>query len=103
MTRGLCLGLIAGVLTDGSKVRNPIEGVWRALNAAGHDLPGYWDGEARRMRREAGRLGRAWFVESDWQSRVRELYDIAGEFDAILTAQGVDTYDIALRLRQQSE
>ncbi len=92
-----------GRVGDHGNARNPIEAVWQALDAAGRDLPGYWDSEARQMRSEAGQLGRQWFVQSDWQRRVRELYDIAGEIDSILSDEGIDTYQLAMRLREQSE
>ncbi len=92
-----------GHLGDHGNARNPIEAVWQALNAAGRDLPGYWDSEARQMRSEAVRKGQEWFAASDWKGRNRQLFDIAAEICNTLSAEGVDTYQIALNLRKAGD
>lgn len=65
-----------GALGDG---RNPIEAVWKGLADAGKQLPGYWDGEARTLRSDEARKGRAWFAASPWKQRNEQLFTVAAE------------------------
>ena len=60
------------------RARNPIESLWQALTKGGKKLPGYWDSEARRMRRDEAIKGRAWFAASGWQERNAKLVTLAG-------------------------
>ncbi|MEX0886629.1 MAG: glycoside hydrolase domain-containing protein [Phycisphaeraceae bacterium] len=90
-----------GALGVHGNARNPIEAVWQALADAGHDLPGYWDSEARTMRSDAEREGRIWFAGSNWQQRTADLYTVAGEIHAALTEQGLDGYDAIDRIRER--
>ncbi|MFW6146595.1 MAG: glycoside hydrolase domain-containing protein [Planctomycetota bacterium] len=57
--------------------RSPYEAIWKGLGKAGVELPGFWDGKARRMRRDENRKGLDWFVDSGWQQRNRDLFDVA--------------------------
>lgn len=59
--------------------RSTHEAIWNSLSKAGVDLPGFWAGEARRMRSDENRDGIAWFVSSDWIDRNAELFKLAGE------------------------
>lgn len=67
-----------------SSGRNPVEGLWQALAKAGKNLPGYWDGSARKMRSDQARAGQQWWLTSDWEGRTRRLYALAGEVAAKL-------------------
>lgn len=68
-----------GTLGVHGNARNPHEAIWQALNAEGVNMPGFWDAEARQMRSDEERKGEDWFVDSGWQERNRQLFDIAGE------------------------
>jgi len=59
--------------------RGPTEGLWKAMEKAGKPLPGYWDGQARKMRRDEAAKGKAWFATSGWQQRNARLFALAGE------------------------
>ena len=61
--------------------RNPIEGLWKALESGGKKLPGYWDGKARKIRRDEAAKGRVWFAASPWQARNEKLFTLAGEVE----------------------
>ncbi len=63
------LGTISG--------RSLHEAIWGGLREHDEDLPGFWDGEARRRRGEMGPKGRAWFVESGWLDRNARLFELA--------------------------
>ena len=58
--------------------RHPIEALWRTLAKSDKKLPGYWDGKARRIRRDEAAKGRAWFAASGWQQRSEKLFALAG-------------------------
>ncbi len=64
--------------------RNPQESVWNALVKLKKQLPEFWSGEARTMRREESRKGQAWF-RLGWQEREKKLFALAGEVAAKLT------------------
>ena len=64
---------------DVARARHPIEALWQTLEKAGKTLPGYWDGEARRMRADEAAKGHAWFAASGWQARDERLFALAGE------------------------
>ena len=62
--------------------RHPIEAIWHALTKEkGKELPGYWDGIARKMRSEEEAKGRVWFAASGWQARNQRLFALAGEVE----------------------
>ncbi len=65
------LGAISG--------RSMHEAIWGGLSEHDEDLPGFWDSEARRKRREMGPEGRGWFAESDWLDRNARLFKLAAE------------------------
>ncbi len=65
--------------------RSTYEAIWGGLSDAGVDMPGFWEGEARRKRSEEGRKGLDWFVsESNWQEVTERLYAVAAEVQAAL-------------------
>jgi len=74
------------------RARNPIESLWQALTKGGKKLPGYWDSEARRMRRDEAIKGRAWFAASGWQERNAKLFTLAG---AVAKKLGITARDRA--------
>ena len=59
--------------------RSMHEAIWGGLREHDEDLPGYWDGEARRKRSEMGPKGAVWFAESDWLDRNARLFEVAAE------------------------
>ena len=60
--------------------RSTYEAIWGGLSDAGVDMPGFWDGEARRKRSDEDRKGLEWFVtESDWRDVTERLYAVAAE------------------------
>ncbi len=59
--------------------RSPYEAIWKGLGDAGIELPGFWDGKARQIRSDEDRQGLDWFVDSPWQQRNKELFDVAAE------------------------
>ena len=62
--------------------RHPIEAIWHALTKEkGKELPGYWDGIARKMRSEEEAKGRVWFAASGWQARNKRLFALTGEVE----------------------
>ncbi len=70
------LGVISG--------RSMYEALWGGLSKTGVDMPGFWDGSARRMRSDADNKGHDWFVDSGWQERTKRLFVIASEVEAKL-------------------
>ena len=64
---------------DVARARYPIEALWQTLVKAGKKLPGYWDGKARKLRRDEAAKGHAWFAASAWRQRNAELFALAGE------------------------
>lgn len=70
-----------GAIGQRGNPRNPYEAIWSALAEIGHDMPGYWDGEARQMRRDAQEEGRNWFAASDWRERNLRLFRMAAEIE----------------------
>jgi len=59
--------------------RSMYEAIWGALGKAGVKLPGFWDGQARRMRSEENSKGHDWFVGSGWQQRNKQLFAAAAD------------------------
>lgn len=59
--------------------RNPVEGLWQALAKDGKKLPGFWEGEARKMRSEEAAKGRQEWLAGGWQERTKKLFALAGE------------------------
>jgi len=66
----------AGTVAAG---RNPVEGLWKALEASGKKVPGYWDTSGPAMRTTEARKGQEWWFASGWQERNRKLFAMAAE------------------------
>ena len=67
--------------------RNPTESFWKALEADGKKMAGYYDGSSRQLRGEEARKGQAWWFESGWQKRNKAIFTLAGEVAAKLAAK----------------
>ncbi|MBN2582571.1 MAG: hypothetical protein JXL80_05840, partial [Planctomycetes bacterium] len=65
--------------------RHPIEALWGAWTKQGKKLPGYWDGEARKMRDVEEDKGRARFAASPWRERNERLFTLAGQVERKLS------------------
>jgi hypothetical protein len=57
----------------------PYEAIWGALGEVSRDMPGFWDGAGRELRREATETGRAGFAASGWRERNLRLFRMAAE------------------------
>ena len=73
---------LLGTLGEHGNARNEHEAIWQALGKMGVKLPDFWDGAARQMRSDEYRKGEAWFIDSGWQQRNADLYNLAAEVQA---------------------